>query len=635
MIKAEMLDKSIYLKSHFKYRSLAASVPGGAWDPEMKMWRYPLDLKTCFDLRGAFGDLLRVGVQLDAWARKEIAHRKEIDDLVAGNAVDLSALATDYPELFSAMENRPYQMAGAAWMEKVRSGLLADDPGLGKTLQVMGAAVEAGLAGPIIVFAPKSAALITWPRELRKWLPDDEVTVVSHLPGQRRKSVIGNYLTRARIAYEHGYRSWLICNLEMARIKVPRDPDNKKKTLKDSKGRVVKIYQYPELFHGIKWQGVIVDESQNALITHNPNYWEQTQVRCGLGLLPVADGGLKIAMSGTPTRGKLINFWGTLNWLDPEKYSAYWPWVHQYFQVFEGDMSPEVGDVKEDALEEFYNSLRHIMLRRTKREVAPDLPDKLYAGERLDKQNPLSPPGIWLELDPKQAKMYRDMVANASADLGNGTLIANGVLAEMTRLKQMASSCGHLEVSIDKEGNEHQHFIPELPSNKFDWLVEFLADRGIEKNGTGDSKVVVASHNTKLINTFADELQRLGVESHVLTGETKSADRIRMADAFQEQGGPRVFFLNTKSGGTSLTLDAADDLVLLDETWIPDDQTQVEDRIHRVSRIHKVTIWYLRSRKTLEETIATTAGDREEIQRKLLDGARGVEYAKKLLEDLL
>lgn len=79
--------------------------------------------------------------------------------------------------------------------------------------------------------------------------------------------------------------------------------------------------------------------------------------------------------------------------------------------------------------------------------------------------------------------------------------------------------------------------------------------------------------------------------------------------------------LNTKSGGVALTLDRADELVILDETFIPDDQEQVEDRIHRVSRIHNVIVHYVRSKGTIEETIAKKVQKREELQKQILDGS--------------
>ena len=90
-------------------------------------------------------------------------------------------------------------------------------------------------------------------------------------------------------------------------------------------------------------------------------------------------------------------------------------------------------------------------------------------------------------------------------------------------------------------------------------------------------------------------------------------------------------FVNTKAGGVALTLDRADELVILDETFIPDDQEQVEDRIHRTSRVHNVIIHYVRSLGSVEESIALTTIKRDVSQKVLLDGMRGVDVARQIL----
>src|SRR5690606_6186753 len=146
---------------------------------------------------------------------------------------------------------------------------------------------------------------------------------------------------------------------------------------------------------------------------------------------------------------------------------------------------------------------------------------------------------------------------------------------EMIRLKQFANSFGFI-------GGDDE-FFPCFPSNKFDWIVDFLADRGIDGKGPGESKVIIASQFTKHIDLFSDRLnKKLNIPTFVLTGKTNEAKRIQMQREFQrgtlDSGGPcpDVFLLNTKAGGVSLTLDAADDVVIIDSTFNHEDQEQVE-----------------------------------------------------------
>src|SRR5699024_887569 len=148
-------------------------------------------------------------------------------------------------------------------------------------------------------------------------------------------------------------------------------------------------------------------------------------------------------------------------------------------------------------------------------------------------------------------------------------------------------------------------------------------------------KVVIASQFTSIIDAFAAEMEKKvkGLNILKITGAVNMKDRQDAVDKFPHDDNYPVLMLNTKSGGVALTLDRADAIVILDETFIPDDQTQVEDRIHRVSRMHNVTVHYVRSIGTVEEKIAKKTIDRDNLQKQLLDGARGVSYARKLLGD--
>jgi SNF2 family DNA or RNA helicase len=205
-------------------------------------------------------------------------------------------------------------------------------------------------------------------------------------------------------------------------------------------------------------------------------------------------------------------------------------------------------------------------------------------------------------MEGPQKTAYKQMQKEAQADFKNGTLLANSVFAEITRLKQFANSYGRL----DDSGN----YLPTLPSNKFDWILQFLRERGLDTPEPTGSRVIIASQFTKHINLFAKELQtKHSVRCYVLTGATAIEDRVRYQEEFQSgklsngKPSPEVMLLNSKAGGNSITLDAADDMVVIDRRHSSDDQVQLEDRIHRLSRIHSVNIWNLVSRGSIEEKI--------------------------------
>lgn len=652
--------------NRMNYRSDPLTSLGGKGVGVKGGW-LPLSLTNCRSLRQTYGDDLEISAALDDWAYEEIERLGAIENLASASSdSELSShFYKDAPAIARVIHG--YQRAGVAFCAATRRALLADQPGCGKTLQTIAAMVEGGIEGDILVAAPTAAVAITWPDELRTWVPSDEVVVVTGT-GPARHRILTDAFGRERTTK----RRWIIVNLEMCRAEwvKPRKVMRRPKNDPSAPARQITEpgwwdYRYPELFfhdytdlegrkgkHPRQWAGLVVDESHRCLITHTTVLQSQTQIRAGMAQLELADKGIKLALSGTPMRGKVENLWGTLNWLYPERYSAYWTWVQRWFHVI-GDPqgNRHVGDPRErtevtiKGLDEtktalFYQDIKTIMLRRTKKEVRAELPDKLYAGTPLPDEEGFvdenSPVGHWLEMSPKQTKAYADIRDNAETLLESGVLVANGVLAELTRLKQFATCYGDIEEYLDGKGELRYRFLPKLPSAKFDWLLEFLDSLGINKHTTmepdeDERKVVVASQFTSILNLYDAELAKKGIETLKITGQVSQKERVAAKKRWQEPGGPRVFLLNTQAGGVSLTLDAADDLVFLDETWIPDDQEQVEDRIHRVSRIHQVTIHYLRALGTVEENIALTTMSRERLTKLLIDGERGVGIARKLL----
>lgn len=590
------------------------SIPGAKWQPAKKMWAIPRDYlavkKLARKMEKVFSDdPIEMDEETLDWLWDEHERRKSIPPVGRKELVKLKRVPEIAPELHAAAVSRPFQTVGIKFCAYNRSSLLADEPGLGKTLQSIGAIIEADIRGPILVMAPKTAAIVTWPAEIEKWAPGDRVTLATGPPKPTRKKILEDFEQDLDLDWESGdegysYRHWIIVNFEMLRVKYKLN--SSRNFIKDdnplTKNRLAEV-DYPELLN-IQWGGVIIDESHKVLVAKSSEPKSFTLTRAGIDLLDVEpDHGIRIAMSGTPQRGKNEKLWGTLNWLRPDLYTSYWRWVEEFFTSFKDQYSVTIGDVKDEAA--FYKDLSGVMIRRTKSEVTPELPPKQYND-------------IILEMLPKQEKAYRQMESQAEAMLDDGEVSAIGVLAEMTRLKQFSSAYG-----LAGTGK----MAPQPPSNKLDWVVEWLEERR-----EADTKVIIASQFTQLVNMFAKELEKEKWDSHVLTGETPAQDRLRMQQEFQAEGGPRVFLLNTNAGGVSLTLDAADDVIILDKTWNPDDQTQVEDRAHRVSRTdHSVTIWSLISKGTIEETIKEVNDTREFAYKSVIDGQRGIDFAKRVL----
>lgn len=620
-------------------------VPGAQWSAEERFWHFPLDLDVCRDIAAVAKSLgvgIRVEPELVKWVKEE---KERYAHVLSPNATNddwtqlLPRVKATRPALWEAMreiavdedgvQHSPWQLIGAAFLAAQKTVLLADQPGLGKTVQTLAAIAELDVRGPILVTAPRTAINVTWPEEIEKWLSTDETIFIVNatVPAKERRLRI----KAAQSMTAQGKRVWVLCGPNYLRIEADVDEDTGN-YLRDEKGhKIIRAVRetVPELF-GIRWSAVIADESHKTLACATGNIKRQSAQRVGLGALEIIDGGLKIAISGTPFRGKTENLFGTLQWLLPKKYTSYWKWIKRHYGTSANESGYGGEIIKGDRIldeKRFFAELKPIMVRRTKHEVRKSLPPKLYGGSRLDPNDEATPVAVWLPMSTRQEAQYREIEKQALINVGTDDEITiNGVLAEIIRCKQVANSCLK-PVGFKSDGTPA--VTPIFPSNKADWIYDFLAER-IE-NGT---KTIVASQFTGFLELLSVELTKKKINHYLFTGKTSDKDRDRIKREFQSETGEMVILLNTDSGGVSLTLDLADDVVIVDQKWIPDDQEQVEDRAHRVSRNHNVVIWNLASLGTIDEHIAVLNNERAEAITSILDKQRGVSYAKALVSKI-
>lgn len=511
----------------------------------------------------------------------------------------ISELETLAPTLWEAACKRTYQLDAIVFGCAAGNFLLADEPGLGKTLETLGTIVHHTLDGTQyhLVLTPKIAMDLVWTGEVHRWLEHDFAHAYS-LSGSaaRRAAILTEALQDRSVPHV-----FIVANIEMA--------------------REAHRAKWPMLFSRW-WDTIVVDEAHMALVKRPGSH---TQTRRGIVGLRA---GRRIAISGTPMRGKEQNLWGTLNWLEPKTYSSFWRWIKEYFHVDSTKFSGfNIGEPLRHGLDDMADDLKGIMLRRTKAEVHRSLPPKSYVGTYLIPDDVESPFGIWLPLVGEHRKQYREFESEAALPFKEyGTeIIANGTLAEYTRRKQLA----HGVYTMEQFGL----MAPTTKSPKYEWVLDFLGSIGVT-DGQGEDKVVIVSQFSTTLKAYAKALRAKGIACHVLVGDTSPKERVRMVQDFQgKEGHHRVFLLNTKAGGVAVTLDAADHMVMLDETTIPDEQEQVENRIHRTSRNHPVTIYYLRTLDTQDEEIAWVTAARGDAMEYLMDGARGVASAKRYFEE--
>lgn len=684
-VHIEKKGKRIEIRSDEPLPGLRTTVPG-AYETVSGNWTVPLSIESCKLLRGKFGKRLRLGNELKRWAQGVQDSRKYMSELASASDAKLELLPKVAPKLYKAMNKRRFQRVGVRFIADNSGTLVADDPGLGKTLQALGGILESGIPGPYLVVAPKTAADSVWRREIERWLPSDHRAVI--LPEYRdardRKIRLTRYTDKTWLIVHPEIvlvQAWWVCGKLVTKKQKNRKTGKTRRTkglcgYKTPEGgrqqrmlkcghekdkKTVKLIQpsYPKLFE-VNWGVIISDESHEILIRRTG---VPTQRRRGMDMLPLRGDGMKLALSGTPFDSKPHQLWGTINWLDPESNSAFYRWAELYWQKG-GYTGYAIGEFRKDREQMLWDSLQSVALRRTKAEVAKDMPPKQYVGSPLIPSDEDSPVGIWIPMEGKQKSAYDQMEALSIADLDTGSLEAVTALAELTRLKQLACAYGRIDERIVRgscyarlhklgikakkslmcdECQRHgwheelaHEYHPELPSNKFNWIVENLEEWGYPKEPI--DKVVIVSFFTGILRMMAH-----GIHDHFkvkkgsplvtgISGRTPSQKRREIIDQFNRPNGPQIMMLNVKAGGTAITIDSADRMIFISETRIPDQQNQAEDRIHRLSKPRNCFYYYLRSLGTVDIGTALVNQDMDRETKRLLDTRRGVEYTRHVIE---
>lgn len=614
----------------------AKSIPGARWNKDLKVWHYPLTIDICKKLRDVYGDRLVVGSNLASWYRNASKLQKEMRELGTAIDAELSKVPQMMPFMAGAMEARTYQKSGAKFVAKGRSVGMFDEVGLGKTITTIAGIVEGGnWEGNHLVVSNKTSLESVWLDQLLKWTEGRaEVFVPNQTTTPQRKKVIQAFMDSTAES------KWLVINPKMLEIKkaeyckkckkfesdisttIQEGPDMDHWTMAHKTVKETLVHKFPEL-QTIEFNAIVVDEAHKVLSTGIKSTQKRTQTAEGLLALKQTRDCMRIALTGTPSRGNEMKLFGIMHWLWPSQYSSKWTWVDLYFNKTETFFGTEIGGLREDAQERFWALLDQHVLRRTRREVRGDLPEGVSAIE-------------WVTMNPAHRKQYKDFEDMAEVALDNGDdLIADGILAEMTRLKQMAFGVW----STNSKGK----LVPTEKSSKLDRLTDMLEERGLAgtkddfKSSEDHYKYIVASQFTEIVDFIQEHFESRGIATLKITGAVTGAKRAEAVRSFHEDpDGPRLLVMNTYAGGESITLDKyCDTMFILDETFIADDNLQLYGRIDNRSVTAEEAVpryfIHLCTKDTIDEQIAEGNLDQLAMEHNLLDSRRGVEFAKTLI----
>jgi SNF2 family DNA or RNA helicase len=597
----ELNEEGTRIEVHFKYdpQTVAAvkTITGRRWhgDEPTKHWSVPLDLDSARALREAFGSGLTLGDAVTAWGRTAVAKERNLGKLALADDAELERLSPDFSEWL-----RPYQRADVKLMATANVGNF-NQPGTGKTVEVIASVIEAGLIeGPHLVLAPLRSIKNVWMPELRdhQWFP-----IFGGESMKERKQAISDAIDH----FAAGKPGWLVVNWDVARYFKDMDAEP---VYRGGKLTQPLKLRYPELFD-IKWNSVTIDEGhKTGLPNASGDPTKGSQFNQSVKKLKAER---KFVLTGTPMGGKPIKLWGYLNWLEPTEYTSKWRWAEKWLVIEDNGYGKKIGGLlpgKEDA---FYKAHAKHMVRRLKREALPGLPPKVIVP-------------VMCDMTPGQRKQYAAMARDAEVRIEGERISATNVLAEYTRLKQFANA----KCEVNAKGE----VVPTEDSGKLVDLVERLDEFGIRKEDPEPAaRVIVGSDSKRMVDMVVAFLRKQGIAADALTGDTKDSEPL--LSRFQsEDPEPYVIVMTTKTGGISLNMERASSVHILDETWDPDDQEQLEDRGDRGSRTTPLVCLYYRTRGTIQEYIAEVTQDKKVNNSNVLDVRRQIIKAQAMAKSL-
>lgn len=489
-----------------------------------------------------------------------VLNRDEYFDSLIQNISDVNQKEYEIPTSIHA-ELREYQKEGYKWLRRLQengfAGLLADEMGLGKTLQVITFMASLNDNKRKLVVTPASL-VYNWASEIERFAPDLEYHIVSGLPELRKRTIL-----------DSSEDSILI-------------------TSYDSLKRDFEYYE------GMKFSVEVIDEAQ---FIKNANTQASQAVK-------EINSSFRIALTGTPIENRLSELWSIFDYLLPGFLYRY-RIFKSYFE------SPIVKEGDKELEERLRNMISPFILRRYKKDVLKDLPEKLeevYYAPLEDEQK---------ELYDARVQRMKIMLAKESNEDFNKSKIA--VLAELTRLRQIC--CSPDLVYEGYKGN----------SNKEDLCME-LIHTAIE----GGHKILLFSQFTSMLEKLNKRLEEEGISYYYLHGGTDKKERQRLVDKFQEDD-TSVFCISLKAGGTGLNLTAADIVIHYDPWWNTAVENQATDRTHRIGQDKVVTVYKLIMKDTVEERIIELQSSKADLAKEMLSGEEmgSTSFTREQLLDIL
>ena len=447
---------------------------------------------------------------------------------------------------------RDYQKVGYKWLKNLDNykfgGILADDMGLGKTVQMLSIIIDyvkntSNDRKTSLVISPSSLAL-NWLNESEKFTTDLK-TLVIH----------GNMAERERLISQIDQYDLVITSYDLLK-------------------RDIELYKEKDY----KFKYIIADEAQYLKNSNTQNAKSIKELKADT----------RYALTGTPIENSLSELWSIFDFIMPGYLFSY----KKFKALYE---VPIVKENDEKAMRKLKMLISPFILRRTKKEVLTELPEKTITILENSMQE-------------EQEKIYMTYLANAKKEIFDEIRV-NGfeksqikILALLTRLRQI---CCHPSLFINGYTGG---------SSKLNQCVQIIEDAV-----RSEHKILLFSGYTSMFDIIEEELKKKNIKYYKLTGATKVDSRVGMVDDFNIDESIKVFLISLKAGGTGLNLTGADMVIHYDPWWNQSAENQATDRAYRIGQKNNVQVYKLITNNSIEEKIYELQKKKSELIDNVLD----------------
>lgn len=529
----------------------------------------------------------RYGDDMDNYVEEESDEEDEDaeeDEETGGKKIDYYAVAHRIREEVTEQANilvggtlKEYQIKGLQWMISLYNnnlnGILADEMGLGKTIQTISLITylieRKQQPGPYLVIVPLST-LTNWNLEFEKWAPSINRIVYKGPPLARKQQ---------QDKIRQGNFHVLLTTYEY-------------------------IIKDRPILSKIKWFHMIIDEGHRM---------KNAQSKLSATIQTYYHTRFRLILTGTPLQNNLAELWAMLNFVLPNIFKSattFDEWFNTPFANTGGQDKIELTEEEQIlVIRRLHKVLRPFLLRRLKKDVEKDLPDKT---EKV----------IKCKFSALQSKLYKQMVTHNKlvvSDGKGGKTTARGLSNMIMQLRKL---CNHPFVFDEVENVMN----PLSISNDILWRTagKFeLLDRILPKYQATGHRVLMFFQMTAIMDIMEDYLRYRHMEYLRLDGTTKSDER---SDLLREFNAPDskyfMFLLSTRAGGLGLNLQTADTVIIYDSDWNPHQDLQAQDRAHRIGQKNEVRILRLISSSSVEEKILERARFKLDMDGKVIQAGR-------------